>query len=94
MHCLKLQQDDPVSFPTDSTSLGKDDVIDLENPADLLTALLSQLGGTASISKLCKVCMYVCMYVCTLLSQNMKVYYLCLYPESARSNWCDMEQEI
>jgi hypothetical protein len=31
------------------------DLMDCENPADLLTTLLSQLGGSTSISTLCKV---------------------------------------
>ena len=35
---------------------GTVDVMDCENPADLLAALLGKLGGTASVSKLCKVC--------------------------------------
>ena len=43
-------------LPPDPAS-GKVDLIDYENPADLLAALLEQQGGSASISKLCKVCM-------------------------------------
>ena len=38
-----------------SAESGSTDLIDYDNPADLLCALLQQLGGTASISKLCKV---------------------------------------
>ena len=47
-----MQESESMKVPAVST---QDDVIDLENPADLLATLLSSVGGTASISKLCKV---------------------------------------
>lgn len=58
-----MQEDDPVQLPADAAS-GSTDLIDYENPADLLCALLQQLGGTASINKLCKVLTGMCVCVC------------------------------
>ena len=46
------KDEEPVQLPA---SVDSTDLIDYENPADLLCALLEQLGGTASVSKLCKV---------------------------------------
>lgn len=41
-------------MPTDG-STGKVDFIEFDTPTELLQTLLSQLGGSASIDKLCKV---------------------------------------
>ncbi len=49
-----LQNDEPVHLAPDPAS-GDVDLMDYENPADLLVALMQQLGGRASLSKLCKV---------------------------------------
>ena len=47
-----------MKLPMDSgTSSG--DLMDCENPADILAVLLRQLGGSTSISTLCKV---VCVW--------------------------------
>ena len=61
-----IQSEEPVQLPAAPES-DKVDLIEYENPADLIKALLEQLGGTASFNKICKVqcctCAYVCLYV-------------------------------
>ena len=49
-----MQSEEPVQLPAAPES-GKVDLIEYENPADLIKALLEQLGGTASFNKICKV---------------------------------------
>ena len=51
---LFLQSEEVVQLPS-APSFGKVDLIEYENPADLIKALLEQLGGSGSISKICKV---------------------------------------
>ena len=49
-----FQSEESVQLPS-APSSGKVDLIEYENPADLIKALLEQLGGSASINKICKV---------------------------------------
>ena len=73
---LSLQSEEPVQLPSNPNS-GKTDLIEYENPADLIKALLEQLGGSASLNKICKVqtavhstahyLMFVCMHHLILL---------------------------
>ena len=60
MHTLSFccQSEEAVQLPSNPSS-GKVDLIEYENPADLIKALLEQLGGSASINKICKV--YKCI---------------------------------
>ena len=48
------QSEEVVQLPS-APSSGNVDLIEYENPADLIKALLEQLGGSASINKICKV---------------------------------------
>ena len=54
-----LQSEEPVQLPAAPES-GKVDLIEYENPADLIKALLEQLGGSASLNKICKVSYVQC----------------------------------
>ncbi len=49
------QDEEVVQLPRDPAS-GSVDLIDFDNPADLMLELLKQCGGSATISKLTKVC--------------------------------------
>ena len=49
-----MQSEEIIQLPS-APSSGKVDLIDYDNPADLIKALLEQLGGSASINKICKV---------------------------------------
>ena len=52
---LPSQDEEVVQLPRDPAS-GSVDLIDFDNPADLMLELLKQCGGSATISKLTKVC--------------------------------------
>lgn len=54
MSIFVFQSEEVVQLPSAASS-GKVDLIEYENPADLIKALLEQLGGSASINKICKV---------------------------------------
>ena len=49
------QDEEVIQLPRDPAS-GSVDLIDFENPSDLMLELLKQSGGSATVSKLTKVC--------------------------------------
>ena len=52
------QDEEVVQLPPDPTT-GSVDLLDFDNPADLMVELLKQCGGSASVSKLTKVQQYM-----------------------------------
>ena len=52
------EEQEQVQTPT-SPAVGQMDFIDCETPSELIQMVIQQLGGCASVTKLCKVCVCV-----------------------------------
>ena len=65
---------------------GSVDFINFDSPLELLQTLLQQVGGAATVNKLCKVCSKMAAIICN--------YFFCFSTGHAGSNRCYLEQKI